>query len=111
MRAARPRGLALLAAALLATAPAAVPTAAQALPGGSGDPLKDICTGFLQQSGAGVSGDRGVLCACLVAETQKRLTHEEMVAYAGAAETGAPPPPAVMRKVLGIASACLARAK
>jgi hypothetical protein len=82
---------------------------AQAPPAGTGDPLKDICTGFLAQSGAGVAGDQAKLCTCLVAETQKQLSRQEMEVYDKAASTGAPPPPAIMQKVMGIAALCLAR--
>ncbi len=85
----------------------ALPASAQNLPSGSGDPLQDICTGFLDQGGAGVSGDRNKLCTCLVRETKARLTPQEMLIYSKAAESGQPPPPAVMDKVIGIATACL----
>lgn len=71
------------------------------------DPLRDICTGFLAQSGAGISGDQAKLCACLVGETQKQLTRAEMEAYNKASASGAQPPPAIMRKVMGIATLCL----
>lgn len=81
---------------------------AQAPPG---DPLKEICTGFLAQSGAGIAGDQAKLCTCLVDETQKRLTREEMEIYNRATTTGAQPPPAIMEKVVGIATACLTQAR
>lgn len=74
------------------------------------DPLLEICTGFLAQSGAGVSGDQAKLCTCLVSETQKRLTRQEMEIYNKATTSGAQPPPAVMEKVLGIATTCLTQA-
>ncbi len=97
---------------LLAMVLAAMPAAAQqALPKSSGDPLKEICTGFLEQGGAGVSGDRNKLCTCLVRETQGRLTQQEMVLYGKAAETGQPPPPAIMNKVVEIATMCLTAAR
>lgn len=98
----------LMIALLLSALPAA---AQQALPKGSGDPLKDICTGFLEQGGQGVSGDRNKLCSCLVKETQSRLSRQEMAVYNKAAETGQPPPPAIMDKVIGIATACLTAAQ
>lgn len=85
--------------------------AQQALPKGSGDPLKDICTGFLEQGGQGVSGDRNKLCTCLVSETQSRLTRREMEIYSKAAETGQAPPPAIMDKVVNIATTCLTAAQ
>lgn len=84
--------------------------AQQSLPKTSGDPLSEICTGFLQQSGQGVSGDRNRLCTCLVRETKTRLSAAEMKAYAQASETGQPPPDAVMQKVVAIATACLTEA-
>jgi hypothetical protein len=86
---------------------AAMPALAQTLPQGSGNPLQDICTGFLDQSGQGVSGDRNVLCTCLVRETKARLTVDEMKLYSRAGETGQSPPPAIMEKVIGIATLCL----
>jgi hypothetical protein len=86
---------------------AAVPAAAQTLPKSSGNPLEEICTGFMDQSGQGISGDRNKLCTCLVRETQSRLTRGEMEAYAKASEAGQQPPPQVMEKVVGIATMCL----
>lgn len=81
--------------------------AQQPLPKSSGDPLQDICTGFMEQSGQGVSGDRNKLCSCLVRETKARLTPREMEIYSKAGETGQAPPPAVMEKVIAVATACL----
>ncbi|MGE4062568.1 MAG: hypothetical protein AB7E79_04290 [Rhodospirillaceae bacterium] len=80
-------------------------------PPASGDPLKEICTGFLAQSGAGISGDQYKLCACLVAETQKRLTRQEMEIYDKAVSSATQPPPAIMEKVMGIATTCLTQAR
>ena len=88
-----------------------LPAAAQTLPRGSGDPLKDICTSFMDQSGQGVSGDRNKLCTCLVSETQGRLTRQEMEIYAKAGETGQQPPPAIMENVIAIATQCLTTAR
>ena len=82
----------------------------QSVPKNGSDPLQEICSGFLQQSGQGVSGDRNRLCACLSRETKSRLTEPEMRAYSRAAETGQPPPDAVMQKVMGIATTCLTEA-
>lgn len=97
---------------LLAIVFAALPVAAQqSLPKSSGDPLKEICTGFLEQGGTGVSGDRNKLCTCLVRETQTQLTQQEMVIYSKAAETGQAPPPAIMNKVVNIATICLTAAR
>ncbi len=84
---------------------------AQTAPKSSGDPLQEICTGFLAQSGAGIAGDHTRLCACLVGETQKRLTRDEMIAYDKANSSGQPPPPEVMQKVMGIATTCLTQAR
>lgn len=87
------------------------PVLAQTLPQSSGDPLQEICTGFLQQSGAGISGDHQRLCTCLVSETQKQLTRPEMEAYYEATQTGQQPSPAIMQKVVGIATTCLTQAR
>ncbi len=87
---------------------ASLPAAGQqARPGASGDPLQDICTGFMDQSGQGLSGDRNKLCACLVRETKARLTVKEIEIYSKAGETGQQPPPAIMEKVMGVATTCL----
>jgi hypothetical protein len=101
---------AILRGAILVTVIAGPALAQQNLPKSSSDPLQEICTGFLAQSGQGVSGDRNRLCVCLSRETKSRLTEPEMKAYARAAETGQPPPDAIMQKVMGIATACLTEA-
>jgi hypothetical protein len=75
------------------------------------DPLQEICTGFLAQSGAGIAGDQQKLCACLVTETQKQLTRQEMDIYHRAASRGEAPPAAIMQKVMGVATACLTQAR
>ncbi len=75
------------------------------------DPLQEICTGFLAQSGAGVSGDRQKLCSCLVTETQKQLTRQEMELYHQAMTSGGQPPPAIMEKVVDVATVCLTQAR
>ncbi|MGE3332248.1 MAG: hypothetical protein AB7I36_01290 [Rhodospirillaceae bacterium] len=75
------------------------------------DPLQEICTGFLAQSGAGVAGDQQKLCSCLVTETQKQLTRQEMEIYHQAMTSGGQPPPAVMEKVVGVATVCLTQAR
>lgn len=84
---------------------------AQAPPATSADPLKEICTGFLAQGGVGISGDHARLCTCLVGETQKRLTRQEMEIYNKATSSGGQPPPAIMDKVVGIATMCLTQAR
>lgn len=94
-------------AAMLMAAPA---HGQQNLPRNSGDPLMEICSGFLQQ-GQGVSGDQAKLCTCLVRETKGRLTQAELQAYNQATASGQQPPPAVMQKVIGIATACLTEAQ
>jgi len=75
------------------------------------DPLQEICTGFLAQSGAGVAGDQQKLCSCLVTETQKQLTRQEMEIYHQAMTSGGQPPPAIMEKVVGVATVCLTQAR
>ncbi len=99
-----------LGAALMTVLMAAPVSAQQSLPKTSGDPLMEICTGFLQQ-GQSVSGDQAKLCTCLVRETKGRLSEAEMKAYNQATSTGQPPPPAVLDKVIGIATACLTEAQ
>jgi hypothetical protein len=71
------------------------------------DPLQEICTGFLSQGGSSVAGDHARLCTCLVGETQKRLTRQEMEIYHQATSSGQEPPPAIMQKVVAIATMCL----
>lgn len=75
------------------------------------DPLLDICSNFLAQSGQGVSGDSNRLCQCLTRETQRRLTRREMELYSQATSQGQAPPEVVMQKVVGIATRCLAEAR
>ncbi len=98
---------ALLTALLVLTA---APAIAQTLPKSSGNPLEEICSGFLEQSGQGISGDQAKLCTCLATEIQRRLTRPEMEAYAAAGAKGQQPPPAVMEKVVTIATQCLTAA-
>lgn len=75
------------------------------------NPLHDICSGFLAQSGQGVAGDQAKLCGCLVEQTQSQLTRPEMEAYAAATQNGQQPPPAVMQKVMNVAVQCLNAAR
>jgi hypothetical protein len=96
---------------IIAIAGTAVPSAAQQQRQGSSDPLVDICTGFLAQSGQGVSGDVKRLCTCLTRETQSQLTRREMELYSQATSQGRAPPDTIMQKVLGIATRCLAEAQ
>jgi hypothetical protein len=89
----------------------AAPAVAQGLPSAQGaDPLREICSSMLEQSG-GVAGSQDVLCKCLVRETSAKLTRAEMVAYSTATQKGQSPPPAVMNKIMGIATTCLAQAQ
>jgi hypothetical protein len=75
------------------------------------DPLKEICTNFLAQGAGSVGGDHQRLCKCLVGETQKRLTRQEMEIYNKAATSGQQPPAAIMDKVVGIATVCLTQSR
>ena len=90
---------------------AAGTASAQTLPKTPGDPLQEICTGFLAQSGAGVGGDHARLCTCLVGETQKQLTRQEMEIDNKATSSGTEPPAAIMQKVVGIATMCLTQSR
>jgi hypothetical protein len=85
--------------------------AQQGLPKSDADPLQAICTGFLEQGGQGVSGDKNKLCSCLARETKSRLTPQEMKIYADATKNGGAPPDALMQKVMGIATTCLTEAR
>jgi hypothetical protein len=78
---------------------------------GGGNPLLAMCGGMLAEGAAGVSGDKNRLCTCLVRDTSAKLTHEEMMAYAEASTNSQAPPPAVMNKVMAIATACLQEAQ
>ena len=71
------------------------------------DPLMEICSSFLDQSGQGISGNRNNLCTCLVRETKARLTRQEMEIYNAAGQSGKQVPDAIMQKVIGIATLCL----
>jgi hypothetical protein len=73
--------------------------------------LTSTCSGFLEQSAGGVSGDHAKLCACLVRETPSRLSLPEMQAYAEAAINNRAPPDAVMQKMTAIATLCLREAQ
>ncbi len=86
---------------------ACTPCFAQQTPKQTNDPLMEICSGFLDQTGQGISGDRNNLCTCLVRETKARLTRQEMQIYNEAGQTGKQVPDAIMQKVIGIATVCL----
>ena len=83
------------------------PCFAQQTPKPSNDPLAEICTSFLDQTGQGITGDRNNLCTCLVRETKARLTPEEMRIYYEAGQMAKQVPDAIMQKVVGIATLCL----
>ena len=89
---------------------ACAPCAAQQTPKPTNDPLMEICSSFLDQTGQGISGDRNNLCTCLVRETQARLTRQEMEIYSAAGQSGKQVPNAIMQKVIGIATLCLQQA-
>ena len=76
-----------------------------------GDPLLSLCSGFLDQSAGGVSGNKQKLCSCLVRETPAQLTQEEMIAYAEATVNNRAPPDAVTRKMVASATMCLTEAQ
>jgi hypothetical protein len=84
---------------------------AQTLPKTAGDPLMDICSGFLEQNRLNVSGDAQRLCACLVREVTGKLSRGEMETYDKYAAAAQPMPPALQNKISGIAVQCLNEAK
>ncbi len=84
---------------------------AQTLPKTSGDPLMEICSGFLEQNRLTVSGNAGKLCGCLVREVQSKLNRAEMEAYDAATAAAKPLPPALQNKISGIATQCLTEAQ
>ncbi len=75
--------------------------------GAQNNALIGICSGMLAQGAAGVSGDHGKLCACLVRETSTKLSTAEMKAYSESSLNNTAPPSAVMDKVMAIATSCL----
>ena len=88
----------------------AQPVLAQSIPA-SGDATMAICTGFLAQGAGSMSGDKTKLCNCLIRETGTKLSTEEMMAYAQASMNSQTPPPAVLDKVMNIATTCLQEAQ
>ncbi|MDX2144799.1 MAG: hypothetical protein SFV19_15700 [Rhodospirillaceae bacterium] len=89
----------------------ALPAMAQTLPKTSGDPLQEICSGFLEQNNLTISGDVGRLCSCLVREVKGQLSRAEMESYDRLNAAGRPLPPALQNKITGIAVQCLTAAK
>lgn len=84
---------------------------AQTVPKSSGDPLQEICTGFMEQNRLNISGDAQRLCTCLVREVQGKLSRTEMEAYDKAAAAAQPMPQALQAKISGIAVQCLTEAQ
>jgi len=84
---------------------------AQTLPQGSGDPLEDICSGFLEQNSLKVSGSAKKLCTCLVREVKGKLSRAEMELYDKAAAAAKPLPDALQTKISNIAVQCLTEAQ
>ncbi len=84
---------------------------AQTLPQGSGDPLQDICSGFLEQNNLKIGGSAAKLCTCLVREVKGKLSRTEMETYDKFNAAAKPLPPALQDKISGIAVQCLTEAK
>ncbi|MBL8628843.1 MAG: hypothetical protein JNM81_04400 [Rhodospirillaceae bacterium] len=97
----------LIAAAVLASSVAS----AQTLPKSSGDPLVEICSGFLEQNRLTVGGDMALLCNCLVREVKAKLSSAEMETYDKYNAAAKPLPPALQNKISGIAVQCLSEAQ
>ncbi len=95
----------------MSVAAGAQSTVAAPVGGDGGNPMLAICSGFLSQGAGSVSGDKTKLCACLVRETTTKLTAAEMQAYAEASLNSQAPPPAVMDKVMAVATTCLKEAQ
>jgi hypothetical protein len=89
----------------------AAPASAQTATPAAGTDLSAICSGVLDQSAGGVSGDHTKLCACLARETPARLSQAEMMAYAEATLANKAPPDAVTDKITAIATHCLQQAR
>lgn len=83
----------------------------QTLPQSSGDPLHDICSGFLDQNSLAVSGDAKRLCTCLVREVKGQLTRGEMELYDKLNAAAKPLPTSLQNKISGIAVQCLTEAQ
>ncbi len=99
-----------LAAFVLASGLLASGANAQTLPKTSGDPLMEICSGFLEQNRLNVSGDAQRLCTCLVREVKGKLSAAEMETYDKYAAAAKPLPDALQNKISGIAVQCLTEA-
>jgi hypothetical protein len=84
---------------------------AQSLPNNSGDPLQEICSGFLEQNNLNIGGSVAKLCTCLVREVKGKLSRTEMETYDKFNAAAKPLPPALQDKISGIAVQCLTEAK
>jgi hypothetical protein len=84
---------------------------AQTLPKTSGDPLEEICSGFLEQNSLQIGGSGAKLCTCLVREVKGKLSRAEMETYDRANAAARPLPPALQEKISGIAVQCLTEAR
>ena len=84
---------------------------AQTLPQSTGDPLHDICSGFVSQNNLTISGDVQRLCTCLVREVKGKLSTAEMEVYDKNTSAAQPLPQALQAKISGIALQCLTEAK
>jgi hypothetical protein len=84
---------------------------AQTLPKTSGDPLEEICSGFLEQNSLKVGGDMAKLCTCLVREVKGQLSRTEMETYDRLNAAAKPLPNALQNKVTNIALQCLTAAQ
>jgi hypothetical protein len=89
----------------------AIAAQAQSLPNNSGDPLQDICSGFLEQNNLKVSGSAAKLCTCLVREVKGKLSRTEMETYDKLNASAKPLPTALQNKISGIAVQCLTEAQ
>lgn len=97
--------------ALVLTVFAIGPAVAQTAPKSSGDPLMEICSGFLTQNNLNISGDAARLCGCLVREVKGKLSKAEMEVYDRNNAAGRPLPAALQNKITGIAVQCLTEAR
>ena len=84
---------------------------AQSLPNNSGDPLQEICSGFLEQNNLSIGGSVAKLCTCLVREVKGKLSRSEMETYDKFNAAAKPLPPALQDKISGIAVQCLTDAR
>ena len=84
---------------------------AQTVPKASGDPLQEICSGFLEQNSLKVGGDMAKLCTCLVREVKGQLSRTEMETYDKLNAAAKPLPAALQNKVTNIAVQCLTAAQ